>query len=317
MTNTITIQGVSASQIKTALNNWINAYSKVLTDGMQFELCTKIDGHYLLNVDPRLNNMHFYFLINYLKYPEGVKYSIDIKGYTIGESDSAFSGQKVMIYVSKHDKEYDNVYAVTESNVNYKVDFGGSITTVQDGNLYSAPNIGSFITSETITFNKKKALKKGEDAKAVSTTKRFKIISLIVIALLGVIILLPTIIFDTHIIHQITLVFCIGIGSWLLSDTQILRIDRLYLFSMLLSFLVIGVGYFLIETKKLPQVSLSSFFLPFSLLIVQWPSRRIFKSLFNREPTVDNVGPFSDRVYSIILFLGMIFIAFGVVHYLN
>lgn len=317
MTKIITIHGGSASQIKAALNNWIDAYSMVLTDGMQFELCTKTDGHYLLNVDARLNNMHFYFLINYLKYPEGVAYSVDIQGYTIGESDSAFSGQKVMAYVSKNDKEYDNVYVVTEANVHYKVDFGGTVTIIQDKNLYLAPSIGSSIATEKITFNRKKALKQGEDARTLTTTKRFKIVSLVIIALLGVIVFLPTIITDVNLIHQITLVFCIGIGTWLLSDTQILRIDRLYLFSMLLSFLVIGAGYFLVETKELPQISLSSFFLPFSLLIVQWPSRRVFKLMFKREPTVDNAGPFPDRAYSIVLFLGMVFIAFGVVHYLN
>jgi len=42
---------------------------------------------------------------------------------------------------------------------------------------------------------------------------------------------------------------------------------------------------------------------PMSMLIIQYPARRIFKSLCNREPVIDrSVKTFADIVYSMLLF---------------
>ncbi|HLP49479.1 MAG TPA: hypothetical protein VK154_01205 [Chitinophagales bacterium] len=74
----------------------------------------------------------FQYIVNYLKYPEGVTYNADVRGYwTLKKGDGALSehiGKRVMLYVSDNDKEYDNVALVTDDKLTYRLDFSGIVT---------------------------------------------------------------------------------------------------------------------------------------------------------------------------------------------
>lgn len=78
----------------------------------------------------------FSFLINYISYPKGYEgYSAFIRGYyrtkSILSGRDKISGNRVMVYISKHDKDYDNVFFTDETGKHFINDFGRGIERLE------------------------------------------------------------------------------------------------------------------------------------------------------------------------------------------
>lgn len=74
----------------------------------------------------------FSFLINYINYPKGFEgYTAYIRGYyktkLILGGREKISGNRVMVYISKHDTQYDNVFFTDETGKHFINDFGRGI----------------------------------------------------------------------------------------------------------------------------------------------------------------------------------------------
>src|ERR1043165_899909 len=115
------------------------------------------EGLFLLLFPNNPDFEHFQYFVNYLKYPEDVKYNADVRGYwTLTNKDkplTAYSEKRVMLYVSAADKDYDNINAVTEDNQTFFMDFGGKITTVQENEkefLETDLNLDDFVHRENL-----------------------------------------------------------------------------------------------------------------------------------------------------------------------
>jgi hypothetical protein len=155
MNNFIQIKNGHYNDIKKALRQWIDLYSNDLPDDFAFKLYKHGQDCHIIKTDERLNNELFYYLINYLNYPENIEYNINIEGFTTGKEDNILKNKKLLIYISPTDEDYDNVFVTTNDGKNYKVDFGGKITEANEMHSFKQPADLILEKPEILRVNKK------------------------------------------------------------------------------------------------------------------------------------------------------------------
>lgn len=321
MNNIIEIKGASLNDVKKALKHWIDLYnSDNLISKLSFQLFDNGIDSQIIVADKLLDNEHFFYLVNYLEYPEGIEYEVEIKAITKGKNlDKRLNDKDLFIYISKTDKEYDNVYAVTKENKHYKIDFGGRVTEQADNQIYSSIEINKLqnpIIFTTSLKDKKPDTKHNSDSKI---SKRFKITFCIFLIAILIHFFIPSLTDNVEIIEKGTLFVGLGIGLWFLMDYEMLRLNDFYIKSLLIAIGFFTYGYVF---RNYYQESISNlrnigFLYPFSLLIIQYPTRQLYKIIFNREPEVDNHGKFADLIYTIILFFAIAILPFFIFDYLK
>ncbi|MCF7567281.1 hypothetical protein L3X37_02730 [Sabulilitoribacter arenilitoris] len=317
--NLIIIKGGSYINIKKALQQWIDLYSENFSNNLQFELYKNGRGNHIIKADDRLDNNRFFYLVNYMDYPENINYNVDIKGYTKArELDKQLDNQELLIYIPKSDTEYDNVYAVTKDNRHFKIDFGGKIKEVTGDITFSSHNIEKLENPETLKASLHKRKKREEDS-VDSIKKRFNIIFIIFIIVLFLNLIVPHLKVDVEVFQKTTLFTGMGVGLWFFMDYEMLRHNSFYLKSFLIALGFYYYGLFLEHhySSYFSNMTAGNFLYPLTLLIVQYPTRRIYKLIFNREPEVDKHGKIADLIYTMILFFSFAILPFLIVDYLK
>jgi len=311
MLNTIFIEGCSYSDIKKALNQWIDLYADDFETIQKFELFNTGDVNHIIKADDKLPNNQFNYLVNYLKYPENIDYKINIKAYTKVSSPTPFpkerKGEEIMIFIPESDNEYDNVYWVGKDNNVWKTDFGGKTTHAKIQKKYEDPmqlNFQYLGTPEILVCKPEKKEKFQDKIESkTSIEKRFKTISIF----LAIIALFGLLVFQTNTDLFFYSSFAFGFGSWLWFsvDYKMMRVNKFYNLSFLISAIVFVYGYY-IQKKELAyslieEISIFTS-LPLWLVIVQKPLRLFFKKIFGREPVIEKPAPsFGDFIYTILL----------------
>lgn len=219
--NLITIKGGAYNDIKKALRQWIELYSNDLQEDLTFQLFKNGRGNHIIQADKRLDNERFFYLINYLNFPEGIEYEIDIEGFTIGKDKNQLKNKSLLVYISRTDKDYDNVFVTTSENENFKVDFGGNITEIKDQRFFNHPTDIILDYPETIKINRIPVLKKEEKINENSIDKRFKIISIITLSLTLIGIIINQ--YDSQIFIKFVFLFGMGISTWFYADYKMLQ----------------------------------------------------------------------------------------------
>lgn len=303
--NLIIISGGTYNDVKKALQQWIDLYSENLQDGLTFKLFKNGSGNYVILADERLDNERFYYLVNYMYYPEGIRYKIDIEGFTTGEEKNALQNQKLLVYISSTDKEGDNVFVATANN-NYKIDFGGKISETREKKLFRLPSYQNLDNPDILKVNKGIISRQIKEKSKDDVEKRFRIISFITIVLFLASLFLPF--YDTQTFIKATFFLGMGLTLWFFIDFKMLQSDKYYFFDFLIS--VMFLGYTVLIKKVLNNtdvnlVDLGAFY-PLMFLIIQWPTRKIYLMLFKREPKIDRYGKFADMIYTLILFLSFV-----------
>jgi len=304
--NLIIIKGGSYNDLKKALRQWIDLYSDDLISDITFELYKNGRGNHILKVDDRLDNERFYYLVNYLNYPEGIDYKVEVEGFTTVINDwknqRDLVNKKLIVYISNFDIEGDNVYVVTENDETYKIDFGGKITKVNESKRYQIPYFEINSVAEILRLDKNENQKKKSQESKANFGKRLKIISKIAFSLF--VLSLLTLLIDKKVFVDSTWFFGMLLGIWFLMDYEMLRLDKYYFYCLLsaLSFVFYG---FLIKSifsiHDIEKLTLGTLY-PISILVVQRPVRLIYKWIFNREPVFDKSPPsYWDIVYTVIL----------------
>lgn len=300
--NLILIKGGSYNDIKKALRQWIDLYSKDLQDGLIFQLYKNGSGNHIIQADERLDNERFYYLVNYLNYPEGIEYEIDIEGYTTGKDKNKLKNKKLLVYISPTDKEFDNVFVTTSENENFKIDFGGRITEGRERKNYSYPTNLNLGLSESITVRNKQDLNKQTERPTVNLENRFKIISSIIFSAF----VMTFFLFQTEDnFLTINYVIAFSVWGWLTFDYKILQVDKLYFSSVGLGLAIFLYGLFLNEKfdENVPMIQ-SVTTMPIFLLVIQRPLRLAYIRVMKREPVVEKPAPsFADFVYIFILWM--------------
>lgn len=318
--NFILIKGGTRIELEKALNQFLSNYSDKIPRDYLFQLDDQKDSHFLLHVDERLDNLTFYFLVNYLEYPENIDYKVEIEGFTTGKKDKKLKGKRLLVFIAPNDTEYDNVLVTTNENECFKVDFGGKITPVEFIKSYREPFLNVLETSKedkritklksTIISTEVNSINEEQDRKI-----RFKVLSIIFAIL---IVSSWLIYFGSHDerLFQRSSIFCgFVLWCWLFIDYKILRTDSTYLYCMKLSVVFASYGivlFFMLAEIGHIHLILSSL-LPLILLLVQRPMRKLYMKIMKREPKIDSRGKISDVIYTMTL----LYVSLGISIYLG
>ena len=308
--NLIKIKGGSYDDIKKALRQWIALYSNDLESNIKFELYKIGQESYLIAADKRLNNEKFNFLINYLRYPEGIEYNISIEGYTTARHEKIYPknllNKKIIVYISDNDKEYDNVFVTTEDNETFKIDFGGKVLRQNVSRIFTITDIDTALLQrpEKISLTKQERDEIETEKAKKSIKKRFRIILALIITI-AIINSFSLFVFPNSEISLLTtFILIFSVGIWFHWDYKMLRINEYYRNSFI--FAIVCLLYGFVIKDNLPDkdvVFLYGFWFPIIYLILQKPTRQFFIRKLEREPIIERESSFWDATYGISLII--------------
>lgn len=312
--NIVIVKGGSYDTVKQALRQWIDLYTDQLQNHSPFELYSLRDSTLVIKADPSLTNLYFFFLVNYMIYPESIEnYNVEVTGYTIGHKGSKFENQKVQVYIPKDDTDYDNVYIITESGQHFKVDFGGIVTEQSRKGDYLKQEFTNLMAPEFLKVQPEKLKAKKANSIQSNIEKRFKILAGLFTALALINFFTSSFTIDPEIQSKTTGFIGMGLGIWFFMDFEMLKSNLYYLKCLIIS--VSFLGYVIFFKSHYPDLGLFANWgalNPLSLLLLQWPGRKIYLAIFNREPEVDRQGKTADRVYTFLLFFSMVLLPFWI-----
>lgn len=133
MKSFIVVQNLKTEVIQRVLMNLANLYSNTkFVEGIELYREKGHTDSFLILFTNEPDFKRFNYFVNYIVYPEGFDYqNFSTKGYFKTdqlEKNYEFNiGEWLMMFISKTDKEYDNVIIVNRENLNYLYDFGGII----------------------------------------------------------------------------------------------------------------------------------------------------------------------------------------------
>lgn len=311
--NIIFVENCNLRSIKNILNNWRWFYSELALNLIEFKCWNIVDDKLILAANEKLTNELFVYLVNYIKYSEGKESKIEVKGYTIAEDENVFPNEflnkEVLIYLPKENKEFDNVYAISEDNITYKIDLLGNKikeeTLISFSKLqFNFSRLGSpNIIKLNKNFQQAKKEKEIEEIPYEEIKKRFQI--RIIIALIAFISgfginLINLAWFNTFYTLFVSSIFCC-----FFTDYRMLRYKDLYLCSLIISILIFLTYFILGNTSTIFTFSQDKFafsIMPLLFLLIQKPSRKLFIFKLKREPVVERGFSF-DTIYSSLLIM--------------
>jgi hypothetical protein len=137
----VLISAISETEIKKILKDFCASYNQ---DKIQAHLrLTKIKAdEFVISFPQNIDFEIFCYLINYLNYPAGFNKTFKPFAYTTTKLSDDWITEKtankqVMLFISDHDTEYDNVSMTTSENIGYKLSFDHSHTSKNQ--LLAAP----------------------------------------------------------------------------------------------------------------------------------------------------------------------------------
>ncbi|MCR8666241.1 hypothetical protein NO995_00965 [Aestuariibaculum sp. M13] len=131
--NYIIVENATERHLEDILMNLANLYADTaFVNGIQLYRKKDTYDSFLILFTNQPDFERFNYFVNYIKYPEGYdSFSPLLRGYyQISDIERDFefkTGDWIMVYVSKHDTEYDNVSLVNIRNENFLYDFGGKV----------------------------------------------------------------------------------------------------------------------------------------------------------------------------------------------
>ncbi len=131
--NFIIVENINERELESILMDLANLYADTeFVNGIQFYRKKGKYDSFLILFSNQPDFERFNYFVNYIKYPaEYDKFSPFLRGFyktsDIKQKSEFNAGEWIMVYVSKNDKEYDNVNLVNDKNENYLYDFGGKI----------------------------------------------------------------------------------------------------------------------------------------------------------------------------------------------
>lgn len=147
LANFIIIDNVKEEDVKIILSNLASLYNETgfVEDVEIFK--ENISGKIIVTFSNLPDFVHFAYFTNYFCYPEDFdNWNTSITGfYKIQPIDSIENyviGEWIQMYVSKLDKDFDNVIVVNSSNQSFKFDFGGKMKKLQmTEKVYHLPDL--------------------------------------------------------------------------------------------------------------------------------------------------------------------------------
>ncbi|MBU2018003.1 MAG: hypothetical protein KJ941_00025 [Bacteroidetes bacterium] len=126
----IVVENVDFNQIKNAVQDFTKNYDNPQQSHLKpISRLHKTDNNKTVITFPYdIDFEIFCYYINYLKYPMGLNYNANVRGWTTTKPNDNwlnkdFENVKTMLFIDPNDSEYDNVMLITESGKTYKIGF--------------------------------------------------------------------------------------------------------------------------------------------------------------------------------------------------
>ncbi|WP_460218599.1 hypothetical protein [Psychroserpens sp. MEBiC05023] len=286
-------------------------YCKELEKDYAFLLHKNGRGKHIVEVDNRLTNLQFFFLVNYLKYPQYIDYSPYIKGYTNVKDNVLFSedelGDRIMVLLPEDDKVLDSVNVVTTKGDFYSIDFKPKRFKFKAMKFFSEPLFSIDMVTHTQSIKVPEPLPDDYNpfVNHKSFEKRFYIIASIFILLF-----LVSIHYIDSKLHNTYYVFLtLAPFGWVYFEHDYLFKARHYLKMLVFSILIMSIGYYAIKQNLIADsfTFFSVLTSSFLFLIFQKLLSSIYIFLFKKRPDYMNESSSTKYLYEVPLLLITIF----------
>ncbi len=157
----VVVKNVKPEEIKQAIRQFCNEYNKEKYSALP-TLTIISDNEFVVTFPYDTDFVNFCYFVNYLHYPHDIPYKPDIKAWTTTKQGDTWMkddiiNKKVMLYIPRDDKDFDNVYLTTSDNIGYKMGFAFGEESKQlnkPGTMFQEPpiDINNFRGRETLTF---------------------------------------------------------------------------------------------------------------------------------------------------------------------
>lgn len=298
----ITVHGGAHADVKKALVQWLDLYAESLAPDFRFELYTQGRGQHLIRVDARVDNERFFYLVNYLCYPEGIHYRAVVEGF------ASWRDMEVIVFIPADERQTDNVYVMTTQKEAFKIDFGGKVTMVSVVRDFNPPDFDPSVLPPPEIIHPPLMAKKNETIfKEDRSDRRFKVILPIIV---GLFLLSYLVAGNPARFLYVNGVIAVAVTFWLFVDYKLLRQLKYYILSVGVAVAIQFYGYWLAlhySSADRPVSFARATLMPFIFLALQYPCRYTFKIVMKREPVVDRPAPsVADFFYMAVLWMGVI-----------
>lgn len=302
----ITIEGYSFKDVKQSLEDWINLYAGKIETIFTLEVLEKNKKNYCVNVNGEIDNHTFNFLVNYLVYHKNLASKAVVRGYTSASNKNIFSleelDKRVVIFIPKEDKEYDNVYASTGNGKTFIVDFGGKTKEIDFLITFEEPDLSEYIKTE---YSIKPKAKKANTVSSQTINKdNTKQIALFFTPLL----LVNILIIQYHVYLKLSFIIlaCL-LFTWIFFiHNSFLKNQNsfLILFGLSSVFALVGVSYDKTLSVDFGSIITSPLLLPFSFLACHRLLRFVYLKILKTEPKflTDDFGNYEERTWSNVFY---------------
>ncbi len=196
--NFIIVENVIEKDLLKVIVDFTNKYSdNVFVEGIQFYKNKGTSNSFIVRFTNQPDLEIFCYLVNYIKYPEGFRrFSPFLRGYTTldfkTEKYKPSAGSRKMVYISRDDRDYDNVNFVTDKNETYVFNFSGKTKKIEyseisfDLKLFKETDyvlvqtISPTIIRKKENKDQKKGKRKGKDFSVMMGCLGFTVIGLFV-----------------------------------------------------------------------------------------------------------------------------------------
>ncbi|WOK04921.1 hypothetical protein RT717_17705 [Imperialibacter roseus] len=287
--NIITIAGGTYGDVKKALKQWLRIYSNDLPEDFQLQMFKNGQRQQIIKADDRLDNEKFFYLVNYLKYPENINYKVIVDGFTIGKLFPQLLDRQIQVYVSETDSSGDNVLVVTAGNEKFKIGFDNTICSADDRRTYAPPSLilADLGNPEIIKSSKSANILKQKKNGFEAAASRNKLLLYLAIGFVS----LSFLTVNTYREFSVQLTFVLGLGlvAWFFTDYEMLQYDKLFSYCLLAAIGLAVYGYWIEGKNHMVDHKLVKFgtLYPVVFLGTQKPLRLIFLRLFSAEPTTE------------------------------
>lgn len=304
--NQIIIKDVKVDAIKQALQQWLELRIDEDNTNLIFKLYKKGTDKLVIMADPRLIEVDFFYLINFLSNSTNNDRKGTIEGYTIGKNIEPFKEKKLHIFVSEDDLEL-SVSVITEEDIFYTVEFDGIIIRNDEVKKYNDPELVNLEIPEIIEFEKIESQKRNRSRTII--TYRFIIFSIILFVVTSFALKIKE--YNMESFNIIFNSIGLALGMWFYLDFKMLRLKLFYFLSFLIAISFLFIGIYLKKGCPGPVLDIEILF-PVILLLVQITLRTVFKYFCKKEPEVNRFGSLADQIYTALLLL----LTFAVIYFI-
>ena len=303
-TNVIFIENGVYPKIKKALKQWIDLYFDELDENLIFKIYKHTDAQIIILLNQQIENDLFFYLINYVTYPENINYNVKVRGYTTLKDEKLFPKEKlhqqIEVYIPANDSSYDIVHVVTKFMVAFEIDFNGNSKKIISNIKYDKPNFKyNSSKAETVKVNRKETTEKVDQKIIKKFNYRYILIS--GVYLIGVFFYV-NIFSATNNSRAIVEVTTFALLLWLIVEFRLLRYRTVYLKLLVLTIVLALFEFYFNNKFEYRGTSTKYTRMGVCFLILYKILRYLYLKVFNKEPEFGrDAEKISDILFTAIL----------------